>query len=675
MFSTLHKLLVLQLRAILVMTAVLALPGLLLAQSALTDDAQTSGTHRDEDKNFGARANLTVSSLNNAYIKFKLSSTLPPGTRGADVARATVKLYIGDIARAGKIDIYQVNGGWSESAITFDNSPARGSLLATTTQIEEDKKDDFLVIDVTPAVQQWLGDDGQGTHGAPNHGLVLVAHPIDATTPAVANITFDSKENPQTSHEPQLLIAMNKPGLESVAHDATLSGDGTSASPLGAANQGIGTAQLADGAVVNIKLADGTVTGEKIANGAVTNAKLADGTVTGEKIANGAVTGAKIATGQVLKSLNGLTDSVTLQTGPNITITPFGNTLTIDSNGGGLSAVSHNATLTGDGTSGSPLGVFAPLTLTGSGTEAILSVANTGGGAAIAAAGPINTSTQYNIGGERVFSIGGVNNTFVGVGTGHVNPSGGFNSFFGTDAGFNVTTGFSNSFFGVGAGSLITTGTQNSFFGTGAGILNTTGRGNAFFGADAGNKNRTGVFNSFFGEIAGFSNITGGANVFFGSQAGFSNTEGSANVFVGTSAGLFNTTGSDNIFVGVQAGRNNTTSFGNSFLGSQSGHSNTSENFNTFLGYSANGVAGIDNATAIGANAHVTQSNSVVLGTSFVKVGIGTSAPKAKLHITGGKLYLEANGQGLILKSSNGTCVELTVTDAGGLSVVTIPCP
>jgi hypothetical protein len=48
-------------------------------------------------------------------------------------------------------------------------------------------------------------------------------------------------------------------------------------------------------------------------------------------VANGSVTSASIASGQVVKSLNGLTDFVTLSAGTNITLTPSGNTLTISS--------------------------------------------------------------------------------------------------------------------------------------------------------------------------------------------------------------------------------------------------------------------------------------------------------------------------------------------------------
>jgi hypothetical protein len=61
---------------------------------------------------------------------------------------------------------------------------------------------------------------------------------------------------------------------------------------------------------------------------------VASNSISSFSIANGAVTAAKIASGQVVKSLNGLTDAVTLAPGSNITITPSGNSLIIGSTGG-----------------------------------------------------------------------------------------------------------------------------------------------------------------------------------------------------------------------------------------------------------------------------------------------------------------------------------------------------
>lgn len=657
MNSAVHTLLTAISRWLLLVILIVTTPTLLNAQSALTDDTQTNATTRNADKNFGSSPTLTVSSSANSYLKFKLSSTVASGTTRADIAKATIKLYIGNIATPGKIDVYQVAGPWEEAALTFNNSPVVGTLLATTPLIDLDKKNEYVVIDVTQAVKDWLGDDGQGTNGAPNYGLLLVPHPIDADTPALANITFDSKENVQTSHEPELNIALTKTtGLANVSHDGTLSGDGTSASPLRIPNQAVNTAQLADS----------SVTGMKLENLSVTNDKLADGSISSQKI----------AAGQVLKSVNGLTDNVTLQAGANITIVPSGNTLTIDGVGGGLPTVSHNATLAGNGTADSPLSVGVPLTLIGpvSPSSPTFTVTSQGG-TAISAQGIIDGTRYYSLNGERMLSNPGVGNTFVGVWTGQNNTEGRLNSFFGFFAGRNNISGWGNSFFGMGAGNSNTTGNLNSFMGHDSGYSNTSGQSNSFFGTGAGRGNTSGSGNSFFGASSGYQTTTGTLNSFFGHGAGTANVDGFNNSFFGSNAGLATTSGGGNSFFGHQTGLANTTGRDNAFFGVSAGQSNTSENNNTFIGAFSNGVPGITNATAVGSGAVVQRSNAVVLGNN-ADVGIGTSGPKARLHVAGGRVYVEANGQGLILKSPNGSvCIEITASNTGTLQSALIACP
>ena len=122
----------------------------------------------------------------------------------------------------------------------------------------------------------------------------------NVTLAAGSNITITPAGNTLTIASPN--------SLTSVAHDLTLTGNGTSGSPLGVANGGIGNAQLADNAV----------------------------------------TLSKIATGQVVTSLNNLTDHVTLAAGSNITITPSGNTLTI----GGAAGSSKAYHISDDGVFG-----------------------------------------------------------------------------------------------------------------------------------------------------------------------------------------------------------------------------------------------------------------------------------------------------------------------------------
>lgn len=255
--------------------------------------------------------------------------------------------------------------------------------------------------------------------------------------------------------------------------------------------------------------------------------------------------------------------------------------------------------------------------------------------AKLAVSGAVS-ATLYNINGSRVLSVPGTSNLFVGV----------------------------------DAGAANTTGRDNAFFGTGAGVANTTGFENAIFGANAGDENTTGSNNAFFGTRAGALNTRGTSNSFFGSLAGFRNTEGGSNVFIGRAAGLDNLTGSNNTFVGNDAGRGNNI-----------GSLNTAIGRNARMGL---GTLNMSNATAIGANAVVERSASLVLGSiagvngasESVNVGIGTTFPKTRLHVENGKILVGAAGQGVILKSPNGeVCRELTINNAGAIVLRPLVCP
>jgi trimeric autotransporter adhesin len=191
-------------------------------------------------------------------------------------------------------------------------------------------------------------------------------------------------------------------GLTSIFRDATLTGNGTNIAPLGIANGGVGTTQLADNAV----------TGIKIAPGAVGTLQLGDVSVTGAKIANAAV----------VRSFNGLFDNVVLAPGNNVTITPSGNTLTIAATG--LASITRDATLTGDGTVGSPLGIAVPLNLIRSVAfpDSIIKVTNTGGGSAIIAEGQFaalvgnGSPNDITFAGTGVSGTGGASEFFAGPG-------------------------------------------------------------------------------------------------------------------------------------------------------------------------------------------------------------------------------------------------------------------
>ncbi len=201
----------------------------------------------------------------------------------------------------------------------------------------------------------------------------------------------------------------------------------------------------------------------------------------------------------------------------------------------------------------------------------------------------VNATTEYQIGGQRVFRLGPFGGTFVGLNAG-VNTVGGGNSFFGSDAGTATTTGTDNSYFGRSAGQAGTINVNNSFFGVDAG-RNNTADGNSFFGRSAGFENTSGSYNAFLGYDAGRYNTTGSFNAFFGYYSGRNNTTGNNNSFYGLESGRLTTTGDQNSFFGTVAGRGNTIGFRNSFFGVYAGYSNTEGIDNSYFGHSA-GQAG-----------------------------------------------------------------------------------
>jgi hypothetical protein len=166
-----------------------------------------------------------------------------------------------------------------------------------------------------------------------------------------------------------------------------------------------------------------------------------------------------------------------------------------------------------------------------------------------------------------------------------------------------------STFVGAAAGPAARDGAvSNTGFGYGTLLSLTNGLDNTAAGVEALEKNSTGNGNSAVGVIALGGSVTGNANSALGEEALYSNISGSQNVGVGNAAGFLNNSGSDDTFIGTAT---------------------------------AVSVDGLNNATAIGANAEVGASNSMVLGsidgvnhaTASVSVGIGTTTPQSALDV------------------------------------------
>ena len=217
----------------------------------------------------------------------------------------------------------------------------------------------------------------------------------------------------------------------------------------------------------------------------------------------------------------------------------------------------------------------------------------------------------------------------------------------------------------------------NSFLGF-SGNTTMTGSSNAASGYAALSLNTSGSFNTATGQGALSANTTGGGNTASGSAALESNSTGSNNTASGNGALISSTSGSNNTANGMGALIANTSGGNNTGDGYWTLFYNTTGSNNTGLGYLAGpdqAHVNLTNATAIGAFSQVTASNSLVLGsingvngaTADTNVGIGTTAPAAKLDVHG-----NANFTGPITFASGqsfpGTGTITGVTAGAGLT-------
>ena len=221
--------------------------------------------------------------------------------------------------------------------------------------------------------------------------------------------------------------------------------------------------------------------------------------------------------------------------------------------------------------------------------------------------------------------------------------------------------GGANTFLGYQAGQATTSSTQNTFVGHQSGFGN-LGTGNTFMGYQAGRNNQSGGYNVFIGLSAGLNNTAGLGNLFLGQQAGVNNTTGNYNLFMGNSSGSATNTGTGNTAIGDGSGLHNTSGQRNTFIGQYAGLNLQTGTDNVFIGFGAkagtNNPTNVTNSVAIGANAVVSQDNSIVFGTSASKVGIGTSTPAAKLEVVSGT----AGVSGLRLTNIGTTATALNQT-------------
>ena len=564
------------------------------AQITPLGDAYTNTA--DPTTNYGSAATLAVAGASEiTYIQFNLTS-IPSG---ASAGQATLKLYVNSVATAGSFNVDYVTGSWSESTIDHSNAPPLGKTIASNVAITTADKNQYILINVTSAVEAWL--NGSET----NDGLALVAN-------GSFNATFDSKENTTTSHPAELdiVFAGGEGTITGVttASGSGLTGGGTSGTldlSLTSACAAKQVLQWSGSAWTCSSAGTGTITG------VTAGTDLTGGGTSGNVTLN-LNTSALNSTYAQLSAANTFTGNQTVKGNLSATGVVTGSGFQIGSNLFGFGSFANqnaflgfagNTSMTGGGNTGIGVGALN---------------ANTNGSA--------NTATGTE---ALISNTSGIGNTGTGFRALLSNTEGSVNTATGSNALSGNTTGYENTASGSYALGSNTTGYDNTASGTYTLIENTTGFQDTADGENALRFNTTGSNNTASGWSVLYSNTTGGNNTAGGVNALYSNTTGGSNTASGSYALYSNTTGGNNTASGMDALSNNTTG-----------------SYNTALGFGAGPDASapaLTNSTAIGAFADVTESYALVLGSSAgyngianVLVGIDVTSPTNILTILQG---------------------------------------
>ena len=639
-------------------------------QGRLTDDAETSA--KKSSRNFATAPALEViGGSDRVFLKFSLPENLPPGTVGAHVGKATLKLFVNAVNTSGPLGVAGVTSAWSEAAITDATAPSIGSLIGSVS-IAPAVQNQWITLDVTSVVQGWIDNAGS------NNGLVLFA------AAGGPDVVFDSKESQTTSHQPQLEIVLNHAATADNATNATTAANATQLGGVPAGNFALKSDPVAAGSPNYIQ---NTTVQQPLSNFNISGNGTIGGTLTANTLSLNIVNATTQFNlgGQRFATQAGTTSTgstfVGRAAGQNETLFPDGegrqNTFIGNSAGSsnstglrntfmGTNAGFNNSTgnfndffgvdaglSSTSGTLNAFFGGFTGVNLTTGSGNTFLGV-NAGGFGQTANTNTfIGSNTGFSLANQTLKNMGS-SNTLLGANASLASEALDHATAIGADATatasntiilgrsagqdtvqvpgalsvntfsanvlnaatqFNLggahilsTAGFQNTFLGISAG-LKNSSSFNSFFGTLAGTENTTGTANSFFGDTAGQKNTTGSRNSSFGSGAGFINDVASDNSMFGYHAGVVNL-GTFNSFFGSLAGAGTTSGSANAFFGADAGLSNTTGANNNFFGGGAGGLTTVGARNSFFGIDAglNNTTGSDN-TALGSFADVASNN------------------------------------------------------------------
>lgn len=405
----------------------------------------TSPANKGKDKKLfiqGPPANPSPQ-IRKAYMQFDLS-TLPGGLSGAQVSKATLRLFVSKTTKAGSFDVVRLTSAWNEFGITGFAAPTEGTTEVSAVPLTLTDKTVFKTIDVTAVVRDWI--DGVLT----NNGLALVPNVVDGI-----GAQLDSKESTGNSQVPELEITL-------------VGGLATSTGNMNLANSTASTGNILKEGVLflhNYGSTTNTFLGHSAGNTSMTGTL---NTVLGRESLLSNTSGEKNTT----VGVNTLRQNTTGSSNTAVGLSALGSNTTGSRNSAfGLDALFNNTTAsfnTAVGYAALALNTTGPDN-TAIGYEALRS--NTTGGSNTAVGrDALRTNTT------------GVANVAVGFGALTANTTGLTNTAVGQLALADATTAIGNTALGYGALNGLTTGGNNIGIGSGAGQNWTVTTGNIAIG-------------------------------------------------------------------------------------------------------------------------------------------------------------------------------------------------
>jgi len=184
----------------------------------LTQDSYVV-TNPATTNNYGTAATINVGgpSADDALLQFDIT-TLPAGTAAANIAKATLSLFVNKLGEAGTINISVANGPWTELGVNGTNAPVTAASVSSGLSVSAGGE--YIYVDATAAVKSWLT-------ATTNSGFIIT--PNDTNI----NVAFDSKESTTTSHPATLTITLASIGATGATGAPGTTGSTGAQGPIG----------------------------------------------------------------------------------------------------------------------------------------------------------------------------------------------------------------------------------------------------------------------------------------------------------------------------------------------------------------------------------------------------------------------------------------------------------